>query len=91
MRFQVNGTAPFSILTGRQPASLRRATSITPSYGPAWLSDRDEIDYATTQKGDPFRNAAVQVSRKSVADLVVKLATTPNLEIGSSLSVHKAT
>jgi hypothetical protein len=29
------------------------------------------------------------VSRKSVADLVVKLATTPGLEIGSSLGVHK--
>ena len=29
------------------------------------------------------------VSRKSVADLVVKLAMTPGLEIGSSLGVHK--
>jgi uncharacterized protein YbjT (DUF2867 family) len=56
---------------------------------PAWLNDRDEIDYGTTQKGEPFRNAAEQVSRKSVADLVVKLATTPGLEIGSSLGVHK--
>ena len=57
---------------------------------PAWLNDRDEIDYGTTQKGEPFRNAAEQVSRKSVADLVVKLATTPGLEIGSSLGVHRA-
>ena len=56
---------------------------------PAWLNDRDEIDYGTTQKGEPFRNAAEQVSRKSVADLVVKLAMTPGLEIGSSLGVHK--
>ena len=56
---------------------------------PAWLNDQDEIDYGTTQKGEPFRNAAEQVSRKSVADLVVKLATTPGLEIGSSLGVHK--
>ena len=56
---------------------------------PAWLNDREEIDYGTTQKGEPFRNAAEQVSRKSVADLVVKLAMTPGLEIGSSLGVHK--
>jgi len=56
---------------------------------PAWLNDRDEIDYGTTQKGEPFRNAAEQVSRKSVADLAVKLAMTPGLEIGSSLGVHK--
>jgi uncharacterized protein YbjT (DUF2867 family) len=57
---------------------------------PAWLNDRDEVDYGTTQKGEPFRNAAAVVSRKSVADLVVKLATTPGLENRSSLGVHKA-
>lgn len=57
---------------------------------PAWLNDWDEIDYATTKKGKPFRNADEQVSRKSVADLVVRLATTPGLEIRSSLGVHKA-
>jgi len=58
---------------------------------PAWLHNRDEIDYGTTHKGQPFENASEQVSRKSVADLVVKLATTPGLEIHSSLGVHKAT
>jgi len=57
---------------------------------PAWLNDRDEIAYGTTRKGEPFKNAAEVVSRKSVADLVVKLAMTPGLEIGSSLGVHKA-
>ena len=57
---------------------------------PAWLNNRDEIDYGTTRKGEPFKNAAEVVSRKSVADLVVKLAMTPGLEIGSSLGVHKA-
>jgi uncharacterized protein YbjT (DUF2867 family) len=56
---------------------------------PAWLNDRDEIDYGTTRKGEPFKNAAEVVSRKSVADLVVKLAMTPGLEIRSSLGIHK--
>ncbi len=56
---------------------------------PAWLNDRDEIAYGTTRKGEPFKNAAEMVSRKSVADLVVKLAMTPELEIRSSLGVHK--
>jgi hypothetical protein len=54
------------------------------------LNDRDQIDYATTKKGEPFKNASEVVSRKSVAALVVKLATTPGLEIHSSLGVHKA-
>jgi uncharacterized protein YbjT (DUF2867 family) len=57
---------------------------------PAWLNDLDEIDYGTTRKGEPFKNASEMVSRKSVADLVVKLAMTPGLEIRSSLGVHKA-
>jgi uncharacterized protein YbjT (DUF2867 family) len=57
---------------------------------PAWLNNRDEIAYATTQKGEPFRNASAQVSRKSVAYLVVKLAITPGVEIRRSLGVHNA-
>ena len=56
---------------------------------PAWLNNRSEISYGTTKKGEPFKNAGDVVSRKSVADLVVKLATTPGLEIRSSLGVHK--
>ena len=56
---------------------------------PAWLNNRDEIDYGTTRKGEPFKNSSEVVSRKSVADLVVKLAMTPGLEIHSSLGVHK--
>ena len=56
---------------------------------PAWLSDRDEIAYGTTQKGEPFSNPSGVVSRKSVADLVVKLAITPGLEVRHSLGVHK--
>jgi len=58
---------------------------------PAWLNDRDEIAYETTQKGEPFKAANESVSRKSVADLVVKLATTPGLEVHSSLGVNKVT
>jgi uncharacterized protein YbjT (DUF2867 family) len=57
---------------------------------PAWLSDRDEIAYGITRKGETFANPQAYVSRKSVADLVVKLATTPGLESRQSLGVHKA-
>jgi uncharacterized protein YbjT (DUF2867 family) len=57
---------------------------------PAWLDNRNEIAYGTTQKGEPFKNASAVISRKSVADLVVRLATTPGLEVRRSLGVHKA-
>ncbi len=57
---------------------------------PAWLNDKDEIAYGTTQKGEPFKAAGESVSRKSVADLVVKLALTPGLESRHSLGIHHA-
>jgi uncharacterized protein YbjT (DUF2867 family) len=56
---------------------------------PAWLNNRGEIAYGTTQKAEPFKSASEVVSRKSVADLVVKLAITPGLESRRSLGVHK--
>jgi uncharacterized protein YbjT (DUF2867 family) len=56
---------------------------------PEWLNDDDVVDYATTQKGQPFANPSATVSRKSVASLIVKLATTPGLEVRHSLGVHR--
>lgn len=74
----------------------RKATSIIEASDldytilrPAWLNNRDEIAYRTTPKGEPFKNASEVVSRKSVADLVVKLAMTPGLESRRSLGVHR--
>jgi uncharacterized protein YbjT (DUF2867 family) len=58
---------------------------------PAWLNNRDEIAYGITRKGENFKAKDELVSRKSVADLIIKLATTPEFEIGSSLGVHKET
>jgi uncharacterized protein YbjT (DUF2867 family) len=54
---------------------------------PGWFTNADEVDYETTQKGEPFRGH--DVSRKSVAALVVKLAESPELEIRRSLGVSK--
>ena len=56
---------------------------------PAWLNNKDEIAYGTTQKGEPFANPGGVVSRKSVADLVVKLALTSSAGVRNSLGVHK--
>jgi uncharacterized protein YbjT (DUF2867 family) len=56
---------------------------------PAWLNNANEIDYGITRKGESFKNASKVVSRKSVADLVVKLSTTADSEIRQSLGVHK--
>lgn len=54
---------------------------------PAWLTNHDEIDYETTQKGEPFKGT--EVSRKSIAALVVHLANHPSESVRTSLGVNK--
>jgi uncharacterized protein YbjT (DUF2867 family) len=54
---------------------------------PAWLNGKDEIDYETTRKVEPFKGSVV--SRKSVAHLIVKLAQTPGMAVRDSLGVGK--
>lgn len=55
---------------------------------PAWLNDEDEIAYGTTAKGEPFANPSATVSRKSVGDLIVRLATEPGFGVGASIGIH---
>ncbi|MCH1919867.1 NAD(P)H-binding protein [Shewanella sp. A3A] len=55
---------------------------------PAWLNDRDDINYGITQKGETFIHPEATVSRRSVADLVVKAALNHS-HIGASLGVHR--
>ena len=54
---------------------------------PGWFTNADEVDYETTQKGEPFKGH--DVSRKSLASLIVKLAQSPHLDVRHSLGVSK--
>ena len=54
---------------------------------PAWLTDVDEVEYELTQKGEPFKGT--EVSRKSIADLVVKLSLDPTRYVRGSVGVNK--
>ncbi|WP_071130528.1 NAD(P)H-binding protein [Enterococcus timonensis] len=54
---------------------------------PAWLSDQPEIAYETTTRMENFKGT--EVSRASVADLVVHLLNHPQEEIHESLGVNK--
>lgn len=56
---------------------------------PAWLDDQDIVAYGITQKGEAFRAAGATVSRRSVADLVVKACLTHGLHSRESLGVHR--
>ncbi|CAJ0715110.1 hypothetical protein LMG6871_01335 [Ralstonia edaphis] len=57
---------------------------------PAWLDNQDIVAYGTTRKGESFKAPGATVSRRSVADLVLKLATTPGLHLRESLGIHRA-
>lgn len=54
---------------------------------PAWLSNKDIVSYETTQKGEPFKGT--EVSRKSIADLIVHIINAPETEVGHSLGVNQ--
>lgn len=73
---------------GEVPGERYRSI-LDPYRDSARVIEGSTLDYGTTQKGEAFKNASWVVSRKSIADLVVKLATTPTLESRRSLGVHK--
>lgn len=54
---------------------------------PAWLTDEDEVDYETTEKGQPFKGTVV--SRRSVGDLISEVIINPARHIGANLGVNK--
>ena len=54
---------------------------------PAWLSDEDEINYGTTERNEPFKGT--EVSRKSVAALVVECIRKPKAFSHKNLGVNK--
>ncbi len=54
---------------------------------PAWLSDLKEVDYEITQRDETFKGT--EVSRKSIANLVIKIILSPSLYLGKSLGVNK--
>ena len=55
---------------------------------PGWFTNGSETNYEITRKGEPFRGH--DVSRRSLASLIVKLATTPGLEVRQSLGVSNS-
>ena len=73
---------------------FRRAADVIEASGldytilrPAWLTNYDEVDYETTERNEAFKGT--EVSRKSVADLIVKIILSPKLSSRSNLGVNK--
>lgn len=54
---------------------------------PTWYTDKDEVDYTISQKGEPV--TGTEISRKSVADLIVRIIEDPALHVNESLGMEK--
>jgi uncharacterized protein YbjT (DUF2867 family) len=81
-------------IIGEDLKPFRRAADAVEASGldytivrPAWLMDEDEVDYELTARNEPFKGTVV--SRKSVADLIVKIIESPQLHQRGNLGVNK--
>lgn len=54
---------------------------------PAWLTNKDEVDYETTKKGEPFKGT--EVSRKSIGNFVAKIIADPAPYARQDFGVNK--
>jgi uncharacterized protein YbjT (DUF2867 family) len=73
----------------QKAASLIEASGLVYTIlRPTWYTNNDEVDYKITQKGQPV--TGTEISRKSVADLVIKLIEDPKLHVNESLGMEKA-
>lgn len=81
-------------IIGEDLKPFRRAADAIEASGldytilrPAWLTDEDEVDYQTTEKGLPFKGTVV--SRRSVGDLIGQIIVDPTRFVGANLGVNK--
>lgn len=54
---------------------------------PSWLTNHNETNYETTQKGEPFRGT--EVARKAVASYITSLIEQPDKDLKASVGVNK--
>lgn len=53
-----------------------------------WLNDRDEVDYVITHKGEKY--IGVSGSRKSIADVVIRIVDDPSFLVKDSVGIANA-
>lgn len=82
------------MMIGSDLAPYRKAADVIGNSGldytivrPSWLTNNDETDYETTQKGEPFRGT--EVARKAVATYISDLVENPEKDVKASVGVNK--
>lgn len=83
-----NATIGEDLKPFRRAADAIEATGLDHTIvRPAWLTDENEVDYELTLRDEPFKGTVV--SRKSVADLIVKIIRSPDLHLRGNVGVNK--
>lgn len=54
---------------------------------PSWLTDKDEMEYETTQKGEKF--TGTEVARKAVGAYIADVISHPERDVRSSVGINK--
>jgi uncharacterized protein YbjT (DUF2867 family) len=82
-------------MIGPYIARYRKAADLIEASGleytilrPTWYTDKDEVDYTVNQKGELV--TGTEISRKSVAELIVKIIRQPALHANESVALEKA-
>jgi uncharacterized protein YbjT (DUF2867 family) len=74
--------------TYRDAADVIEASNLDyTTIRPGWFDSSNDTDYEITVKGEPF--GGHDVSRKSIADLVVRLAADPTLYVRESVGINR--
>ncbi|KAF2507229.1 NAD(P)H-binding protein [Flavobacterium zhairuonense] len=54
---------------------------------PSWLTNKNEIEFETTQKGEPF--LGTEVARKAVAKCISDIIENPEKDVNASVGLNK--
>ncbi|MCQ0112250.1 NAD(P)H-binding protein [Zhouia amylolytica] len=77
-----------ALKTYRRAADIIEASKLEYTVvRPSWLTNKDEVIYETTQKGEPF--IGTEVSRKAVAEYITDLIQHPGKDVKASVGVNK--
>lgn len=81
-------------MIGSELVRYRKAADVIEKSGldytivrPSWLTDKDETDYETTQKGEKF--TGTEVARKAVGAYIASVIENPLKDVSASVGIQK--
>ncbi|UNY98776.1 SDR family oxidoreductase [Zhouia spongiae] len=77
-----------ALKTYRKAADIIEASDLDYTIvRPAWLTNKDEVNFEKTQKGEDFKGT--EVSRKSVGNYIAEIIQHPEIDIKASVGINK--